>query len=196
MHSDRELSLRISQVDFTGGIAARSVTYASAPGHPGTGAWTLDKQLRLAATYNPTTNLFSVERPSAELLLKMAYIASAQDDATGDEDAFKAIVEFNEAQGIVDEFKQYAQETRPQGLLEWDVKVEDDKVVVRLATEDEDSDPAKAAQKIPSKFLSIFHGWTGAQYKKLTFEAPRTDGEYLDLDARLHEPQFTPYRTA
>lgn len=160
--------------------------------------WTLDRQIRLSATYNPKTNLFAVERPSAQLLLKMASIINAEDSAADDAATFKTTVEFNEGdtQGIVDAFKQYAQDTRPQGLSEWNVSVEDDKVVVRLATEDEDSDPAKAAQEIPCKFLSIFHGWTGAQYKKLTFEAPRTDGEYLDLDARLHEPQFTPYRTA
>ncbi|KAL1945720.1 hypothetical protein VTO73DRAFT_1722 [Trametes versicolor] len=164
------------EVDFTGGYASRSVTYASTPGRPGTGAWALDSQLRLSATYNPTTNLFAVERPSAQLLLKMASIINA-DDAAGDATVFKTTVEFNEAdtQGVVEAFKQYAQDVRPHGLSEWDVSVEDDKVVMRLAMEDEGNDPAEAAREIPYKFLSILHGWTGPQYKKLTFEAPHAD---------------------
>ncbi|EIW62565.1 uncharacterized protein TRAVEDRAFT_68951 [Trametes versicolor FP-101664 SS1] len=164
------------EVDFTGGYASRSVTYTSTPGRPGTGAWALDSQLRLSATYNPTTNLFAVERPSAQLLLKMASIINA-DDAAGDATVFKTTVEFNEAdtQGVVEAFKQYAQDVRPHGLSEWDVSVEDDKVVMRLAMEDEGNDPAEAAREIPYKFLSILHGWTGPQYKKLTFEAPHAD---------------------
>ncbi|KAI0824074.1 hypothetical protein BC628DRAFT_477441 [Trametes gibbosa] len=163
------------QVDFTGGIATRSVTYASTPGRPGTGAWALDGQLRLAATFHPQTNLFEVEKPSPPLLLKMASLINSQKAASGYPSAFKVTLEFNDADvqaGVVQTFEDYAKGARPDGLRVWNVSTDDSAVVVYLAIQHDDDAPAAAAKKIPYTFLGILHGWTGAQYTKLTFEAP------------------------
>ncbi|KAH9851379.1 hypothetical protein C2E23DRAFT_886558 [Lenzites betulinus] len=166
------------EVDFTGGIASRSVTYASSPNRPGTGAWSLDGQLRLGATYNPETNLFKVERPSTPLLMKMAQLINSQDrKAVRDASAFKATLEFNDEDvqtGVVKTFENYAKDARPDGLVEWDVSTEDNAVVVRLAIEGHGEGPVAVAEKSPYRFLSILHGWTGAQYKRLTFETPES----------------------
>ncbi|KAI0633775.1 hypothetical protein C8Q77DRAFT_1057157 [Trametes polyzona] len=178
------------EVDYTGGFSSRSVTYASAPGQPGTGAWTLDGQLRLASTYNPTTNLFAVQRPSAGLLAKIGQLLNAASTnpsgvPTGlgasptDNTAFTATITFDDA-NTVNSFAAYAQSARPHGLSTWDVSAQGSAVVVQLAISEEDAQPdlQDATRKIPYKFLSILHGWTGAQYKTLTFAVPGAHGAY------------------
>ncbi|KAI0824050.1 hypothetical protein BC628DRAFT_475719 [Trametes gibbosa] len=176
------------EVDFTSGISSRSVTYTSTADHPGTGGWTLDGQLRLAATYHPETNLFKVERPSPPLLLKMAHLFNTQGrHAHGHASSFKAVLEFNAEDvqaGAVQTFEEYAKDARPSGLEEWNISTEDDAVVVHLAIEGHGEDPVAAAAKNPYKFLSILHGWTGAQYKRLTFEAPEASRKFT-LTGRL-----------
>ncbi|KAH9851345.1 hypothetical protein C2E23DRAFT_733124 [Lenzites betulinus] len=170
------------EVDFTGGIATRSVTYASTPGSPGTGAWSLDGQLRLAATFDPQTNLFEVEKPSPPLLLKMASLLNSQNKAIGDTSAFKATLEFSDAEvqaGVVQTFEEYAKGARPDGLEEWNVSSQGDAVVAYLKIDGDDNASAAATKRVPYKFLSILNGWTGAQYTKLTFEAPETNGKFL-----------------
>ncbi|KAI0816038.1 hypothetical protein BC628DRAFT_1152579 [Trametes gibbosa] len=165
------------EVEFTGGKTTRSVTYASPPGQAGSGVWSIDRQLRLAATYYPETNRFEVETPSAPLLLKMASLINEQ-SLTVDDDffplVFKATLEFHDADvqdGVPDAFAAYAETARPDGLTEWDVSTENGKVVVQLAL-DSQTDDGNVAQNTLSKFMGILHDWTGAQYKKLTFEAP------------------------
>ncbi|KAI0373501.1 hypothetical protein BV20DRAFT_962666 [Pilatotrama ljubarskyi] len=166
------------EVDFTGGIVNRSVTYASSAEHPGRGGWSLDGLFQLSSTYHPQTKRFAVERPSASLLLKMAKIISKQskDAARADGAAIKASLEFNEQDaqaGAVEAFKEYVEDARPDGLSEWNVSANGNVVQVQVALEGDDVDLGKATRKIPYKYLSVLHGWTGAQYKKLTFEAPQ-----------------------
>ncbi|KAH9851343.1 hypothetical protein C2E23DRAFT_886540 [Lenzites betulinus] len=162
------------EVEFTGGKATRSVSYAG-------GAWLLDHQLRLAATYDPQTNLFAAEKPSQPLLRKMASFINDRSLIGYTDTAFKATVEFSEADveaGVPQAFADYAKGARPSGLEQWGVSTEHSAVVVRLALE-EDYEDATGAEKTetPNAFLSIIPGWTGAAYKKLTFEAPETAGE-------------------
>ncbi|KAI0360895.1 hypothetical protein OH77DRAFT_1418933 [Trametes cingulata] len=156
------------EVDFTGGRINRSVTY-------GGGAWDLDGAVQLSSTFHPDTQSFEVERPSAALLLKMAQMINKKGRGPADGASIIASLEFYEQDaqaGAVKAFTEYVKQKQPDGMSEWAVSAQGNIVEVHAALEG-DADLRKAARKIPSKYLSVLHEWTGAQYKELTFAAPQ-----------------------